>query len=141
MDKEAGGDRLMRIRMHAIRQLEIINGYAPVARALYATDEENDGAKDAYYDKLKEWTRESIGSRIKLTAGDFNSRVQTQYEGEERHIGKYVFSPGKVDIDTRDETVLDNRLWFWWLRPQGTLGRGETARAYCLHQWALCRAG
>ena len=30
----------MRIRIMAVRQLEIINGYAPIARAQYATDEQ-----------------------------------------------------------------------------------------------------
>ena len=66
--------------------------------------------KDKIYEELKAWVKESRGSRIKVVAGDFNARVQTQYEGEERHIRKHTFSPHNVDIESRDISVLDNRM-------------------------------
>ena len=110
IDKQGGGDRKMRIRLQADKQVEIINCYAPIARALFATEAQMEKEKDTFYDGVKKWVKEAKGSRIKLVAGDFNSRIQTRYEGEEKHIGKYTFSPESVDIESRDSSIVDNRM-------------------------------
>ena len=48
MDKETGGDRLVRLRLHANRQIEIINVYTPVAKAEYATEAQMEMEKDEF---------------------------------------------------------------------------------------------
>ena len=50
IDKEAGGDRMMRIVLQAVRPVEIINIYSPVAKAEYSTDQQLESEKERFYE-------------------------------------------------------------------------------------------